>query len=324
MTVNRTKLIGFGHYLPSKVLTNDDMSKIVDTNDEWITDRTGIKKRAIAAEGEFTSDLAYKAALEAIENANISADDIDLVVVATATPDNSFPSVATKVAYKLGVKKGAPAFDLSAACSGFVYGLNIVDTMIKTGQSKTALIIGAETLSRIVDWEDRNTCVLFGDGAGAVIVTVNESEDDTSSILATKLFANGELYDQLYTTGGVSTSRNAGCIKMNGREVFKNAVTYLPNGVKEVAEIANIKIDEIDWLIPHQANIRIIDGTGKKLGIDSEKVIVTVQDHANTSAASIPLALSENIRSGKIKKGDLLALTAFGAGFTWGASVIRL
>lgn len=321
----KSKLVGFGHYLPSKVLTNDDLSKIVDTNDEWITERTGIKQRSIAEDGELTSDLAYNAALNAIEYAKIDANEIDLVIIATTTPDNSFPSTSTKVAHKLGVKKGAPAFDIAAACSGFIYALNMADLMLKAGQAKNALVIGAETLSRIVDWTDRNTCVLFGDGAGAVVVTAEEvGENDNSGILATRLYANGELYNELYTTGGVSSTKDAGCIKMNGREVFKNAVTYLPDGLKQVMEQENISVDDIDWLIPHQANIRIIDGTGKKLGLDSKKVIVSVQNHANTSAASIPLALSENIRSGKVKQGNLVAFTAFGAGFTWGASVVRL
>ena len=320
----RSKFVGFGHYLPEKVLTNDDLSKIVDTNDEWITDRTGIKQRSIAADNECTSDLAYEAALNAIDYAKIEANEIDLVIVATATPDNTFPSTSTKVADKIGVKKGAPAFDIAAACSGFVYALNMADLMIKSGQAKNALIIGAETMSRLVDWTDRNTCVLFGDGAGAVVLTATTAEDDNKGMLATKLFANGGLYDELRTTGGVSSSKDAGCIQMNGREVFKNAVTYLPDGVKQVAKEAGITIDDIDWLIPHQANIRIIEGTGKKLGMDKEKVIISVQNHANTSAASIPLALSENIRSGKVKEGDLIAFTAFGAGFTWGASVVRL
>lgn len=322
----RTEIIGCGHYLPAKVLTNDDLSKIVDTNDEWISTRTGIRSRHIVEEGELTSDMALKAVNMAMENANITADELDLVVVATLTPDNTTPSVAARIAGKLGVKQGTPAFDLGAACSGFVYAMTMVDNMIRLGQIKTAAIVGVESLSKIVDWTDRNTCVLFGDGAGATIVRATEGEGTLSDtgVLATKLYADGTQYDNLGTNGGISSTQTAGVVHMNGKEVFKFAVGAMCEACDNVLSQANASTTDVDWLLPHQANIRIISSVGQKLEIPTEKVIVTVDHHGNTSAASIPLALSESVTSGKIKKGDLVLIPAMGAGFTWGGMLIRL
>lgn len=321
----RSQVIGWGHYLPAKVLTNDDLAQIVDTNDEWISTRTGIKSRHIA-ENETTSEISLKAAQMALQTAGITAADIDLVVVGTLTPDNTTPSTAAKVGGELGVKSGTPTFDIAAACSGFVYALTMADNMIRLGQIKTALVIGAETLSKVTDWTDRNTCVLFGDGAGAVVVRAAEGEGNANDcgILSTKLYSDGSQYHHLYTTGGVSTTATAGYIYMNGKEVFKAAVGCLTEAAEYVIKDAGVTIEQIDWLIPHQANIRIIDGVGHKLGLMAEKVIVTVDHHGNTSAASIPLALSESLSSGKVKKGDLVVLSAMGAGFTWGGVLIRL
>lgn len=320
----RSEIIGWGHYLPQKVVTNDDLAKIVETSDEWISTRTGIKTRHIV-ENETTSDLITKACEMAMKRANIQPEDIDLIVVASITPDNTTPSVATKVSNRLGLKYGAIAFDISAACSGFVYGLSMADNMIRLGQVKTALVVGSECLSKIVDWTDRNTCVLFGDGAGAVVIKATEGEGTKADtgILATKLYADGSHYDNLKTTGGVSTTQTPGFITMDGKEVFKFAVNSLSQAAEEVMKMCGVSSDEIKFLIPHQANIRIISNVGEKLGLPTEKVIVTVDHHGNTSAASIPLALSENIESGRIKKGDLLVLTAMGAGFTWGGALVR-
>lgn len=320
----RSEIIGWGHYLPQKVVTNDDLAKIVETSDEWISTRTGIKTRHIV-ENETTSDLITKACEMAMKRANIQPEDIDLIVVASITPDNTTPSVATKVSNRLGLKYGAIAFDISAACSGFVYGLSMADNMIRLGQAKTALVVGSESLSKIVDWTDRNTCVLFGDGAGAVVIKATEGEGTKADtgILATKLYADGSHYDNLKTTGGVSTTQTPGFITMDGKEVFKFAVNSLSQAAEEVMKMCGVSSDEIKFLIPHQANIRIISNVGEKLGLPTEKVIVTVDHHGNTSAASIPLALSENIESGRIKKGDLLVLTAMGAGFTWGGALVR-
>lgn len=325
MTFIRSALIGYGHCAPAKVLTNDDMAKLVDTNDEWITERTGIKSRCIV-ENETTSDLAFDATVMALKKANISAEDIDLIIVATVTPDNTTPAVACKLSERLGVLTGTPALDISAACSGFVYALTIADNMIRLGQVKTAVVVGAETLSKITDWTDRNTCVLFGDGAGAIILQAAEGlgKSTDCGILATKIYADGSHYDNLKTTGGVSTTQNAGYIFMDGKEVFKSAINSLSQAAEEAMSLAGVTIDEIDWLIPHQANIRIIEGVGKKMNLPEEKVIINLTNHGNTSAASIPLALSENMESGKIKKGDLVVFTAMGGGFTWGGAVIRL
>lgn len=321
----RTEIIGCGHYLPSKVLTNDDLSKMVDTNDEWISTRTGIRSRHIVAEGELTSDMAMHAVEMAMQSAKITAEDLDLVVVATLTPDNTTPSVSARIAGRLGVKVGTPAFDIGAACSGFVYAMTMVDNMIRLGQIKTAAVIGVESLSKITDWTDRNTCVLFGDGAGAVIVRATEGEGTSADtgVLATKIYADGTQYENLYTTGGVSATQTPGYISMNGKEVFKFAVGAMSEACQEVMRQANVTSEAVDWLLPHQANVRIIAGVGQKLGVSTEKVIVTVDHHGNTSAASIPLALSESVASGKIKKGDMILIPAMGAGFTWGGMLIR-
>lgn len=326
MKCTRTEIIGCGHYLPAKVLTNDDLSKIVDTNDEWISTRTGIRSRHIVAENELTSDMALKAVNQAMENAGVTAEDLDVIVVATLTPDYTTPSVAARIAGKLGVKQGTPAFDLGAACSGFVYAMTMVDNMIRLGQVKTAAVIGVESLSKIVDWTDRNTCVLFGDGAGAVIVRATEGEGTAKDhgVLATKIYADGTQFENLATDGGISATRTAGYVHMNGKEVFKFAVGAMSDASHAVLEQAGATTDEIDWLLPHQANIRIISSVGQKLNVPDDKVIVTVDHHGNTSAASIPLALSESVNSGKIKKGDLVLIPAMGAGFTWGGLLIRM
>lgn len=325
MTCIRSEIIGHGHYLPSKILTNDDLSKMVETNDEWISTRTGIKQRHIVVD-ELTSDLAMGAAQMAVKTAGISAEDIDVIVVATVTPDNTTPTVAAKLGGKLGVKVGTPTFDMSAACSGFVYALTMADNMIRLGQVKTALVVGAESLSKITDWTDRNTCVLFGDGAGAVVLRAKEGDGTSADtgILATKLYSDGTHFESLKTLGGVSSTQNAGFLYMDGKEVFKFAINSLQQGAEEVMKMAGVTAEDIDWLIPHQANIRIISGVGQKLGLPEEKVIVTVTNHGNTSAASIPLAISESFENGKLKKGDLVCLTAMGAGFTWGGALIRI
>ena len=321
----RSEVIGHGHYTPSKVLTNNDMAKIVETSDEWITTRTGIKSRHIV-ENELNSDLSFKAAQMAIKTAGISAEEIDVVILATVTPDKTTPATAIKVATMLGTKPGTPAMDLSAACSGFVYALTMADNMIRLGQVKTALVIGSETLSKITDWTDRNTCVLFGDGAGAIVLRAREGNGDSqdTGILSTKLYSDGNHYDTLCTTGGVSSTQSAGFVMMDGKEVFKYAINSLAQAAEEAMKLANIKSEDIDWLLPHQANIRIIEGVGKKMELPEDKVITNLANHGNTSAASIPLALSEMMSNGTIKKGDLIVLTAMGAGFTWGGTVIRL
>lgn len=325
MTLIRSEMIGFGHYLPSKVLTNDDMAKMVDTNDEWIRTRTGICSRHIS-ENETTSDMAFQAAQMALKTAAVSAEELDMIIVATVTPDNTTPSVAAKISGRLGTRSGTICTDISAACSGFIYALTMADNMVRLGQIKTALVIGAECLSKVVDWTDRNTCVLFGDGAGAVVIRAKEGEGTAADtgVLATKLYADGSHYDNLKTTGGVSTTQTAGFLSMDGKEVFKYAVNSLTQAAEAVMEQAGVSAADVDLVIPHQANIRIIDGVGKKLALDDNKMIVSVDHHGNTSAASIPLALSENYASGRIKKGDLIVLTAMGAGFTWGGAIVRI
>ena len=325
MTLIRSEIIGHGHYLPAKILTNDDLSKMVETNDEWISTRTGIKQRHIVTD-ELTSDMAVAAAQKAIASAGISVEDVDLVVVATVTPDNTTPAVSAKIGGKLGLKPGTPTFDISAACSGFVYALTMADNMIRLKQAKCTVVIGAESLSKIVDWTDRNTCVLFGDGAGAVVLRACEGKGDNTDtgILSTHLYSDGSHYDSLKSTGGVSSTQTAGFIWMDGKEVFKYAINSLSQAAEDVMADAGVKAEDIDLLIPHQANIRIINGVGQKLGLPEEKVVVTVNNHGNTSAASIPLALSESFENGKIKKGDLVVLTAMGAGFTSGGALIRI
>lgn len=325
MTFIRSEIIGHGHYTPKKVLTNDDMAKLVDTNDEWITERTGIKSRCIV-EDELTSDLAFNSATMAIKNSGINPEDVDFVILATVSPDNTTPSTACKVSAQLGTKPGTPAMDVSAACAGFVYALNIADNMIRLGQIKTAIVIGAETLSKITDWTDRNTCVLFGDGAGAVVLRAKEGTGSNldTGVLASKIYADGSHYEHLKTTGGVSSTQSTGFITMDGKEVFKSAINSLTQAAEEAIASAGMTNDDIDWLLPHQANIRIIEGVGKKMNLPEEKVIINLANHGNTSAASIPLALSECIESGQIKKGDVIVVNGMGAGFTWGGAVIRL
>ncbi|MDP2697877.1 beta-ketoacyl-ACP synthase III [Thalassospira sp.] len=322
MTV-RSRIIGCGSYLPSTILTNEELASRVDTSDEWITARTGIKQRHIAAEGETTSDLAVNAARMAMDHAGITAADIDLIIVATATPDNTFPATATKVQARLGVT--GFAFDIQAVCSGFIYALTTADMYIRNGQAKTALVIGAETFSRILDWEDRRTCVLFGDGAGAVIVqaTTGTGSTDDQGILASRLHSDGSKYELLYVDGGPSSTQTVGHVQMEGKEVFRHAVTNLASVIHEVLADTGMDIHDIDWLVPHQANRRILDGTARKFGISPDKVVITVDRHANTSAASIPLALSEAVHDGRIKRGQIIILEAMGGGFTWGASLIR-
>lgn len=321
----RSEIIGWGHYLPPKVLTNDDLSKMVDTNDEWISTRTGIKSRHIS-EGQTTADISVKASEMALKNAGLTISDIDLIVVGTLTPDNTTPSVAAKIGGVMGARPGMPTFDVAAACSGFVYALTVADNMIRLGQIKTALVIGAETLSNIVDWTDRNTCVLFGDGAGAVVIRAKEGDGTSqdTGILSTRLYSDGSQYNSLYVSGGVSTTKTAGFVVMNGKEVFKFAVGALAEASEAVMKDGGVSVDEVDWFLPHQANIRIIEGVGHKFGISDDKIIVTVDHHGNTSAASIPLALSESLESGKVKKGDLVVISAMGAGFTWGGVLVRI
>ncbi len=310
-----------GSYLPSKMLTNFDLEKLVETNNDWIVERTGIKVRHIADESEFTSDLAVKAANDALNNADLSPQDIDLIVLATTTPDNTFPATAITVQQKLGIKK-ATAFDVQAVCAGFIYALATADSLMKNLGFKRALVIGAETISRIVDWNDRNTCILFGDGAGAVIL---EAQEDTDrGILACSIHSDSSTKDILYTDGGVSMNQKSGFIKMEGREVFKHAVTKLSDVTLESLEKAKIKPEEVNWMIPHQANQRILDGVAKRLNLPTEKVISTVSKHANTSAASIPLALDWAFKEGKIKKNDIIAMQAIGGGLAWGSVVVRV
>lgn len=322
----RSVISGVGSYLPERVMTNSDLEKIVDTSDEWIIQRSGIKERRIAADDQATSDLAIEAARDAIANAGYEGADIDGVIVATTTPDQTFPPVAVRVQAALGCKLG-PAFDIQAVCSGFVYGLSTANGLIQSGVAKRILVIGAEKMSSILDWTDRTTCVLFADGAGAVILEASEDTGEDSfeqrGVISTHLHANGQQADILQTSGGVSTTGRAGLIAMEGKEVFRYAVKYLSDVVYEVLEHNKIDADAIDWLVPHQANIRIIEGTAKKLGMDMNKVVVTVDRHGNTSAASIPLALADGVRSGKIKRGDVLLLEALGAGLTWGAALVR-
>jgi len=314
-----SRIVGTGKYLPERILTNADLERMVDTTDEWIKSRTGIEHRHIAADNEFTSDLAYKAGLAALESAGMTPSDIDLVLVGTTTPDLIFPNVACLVQDKLGIK-ACPAFSVEAACSGFLYGLVVADQFLRLGQARRALVIGAETMSRIIDWTDRETCVLFGDGAGAVILEAAENP----GIMYSTLGADGRYRELLYASSGVSLRQREGAaLRMKGNEVFKVAVKTLENLVDDVVAKNNLETGQIDWLIPHQANIRIISATAKRLDLPMERVILTVREHGNTSAASVPMALDTAIRDGRIKRGDLLLLEAFGGGFTWGASLIR-
>ncbi len=327
-----SEIIGCGSYLPERVMSNAELSTMIDTTDEWIVGRTGIKQRHLAADGELTSDLALKAAERALAHAGISAAEVDMLILATTTPDNTFPATATKVQSKLGMTNGA-AFDIQAVCSGFVYGLAVADNFIKAGQSKTVVLIGAETFSRILDWEDRSTCVLFGDGAGAVVLRAGEKILDASpgevghnrgrGVLSTHLHSDGATNDLLYVDGGPSSTQTVGHVRMDGKGVFRHAVANLASIVVETLEANGLASEDIDWLVPHQANKRILDSTARKLGLPNDKVVVTVDRHANTSAASIPLALDEAVRDGRIKQGDLILMEAMGGGLTWGAGLVR-
>lgn len=320
----RSIVRGYGAALPKRVMTNQDIEAIVDTTDEWIVQRTGIKQRYIAGEGETTSSLGELAARAALENAGIEPDQIDLIIVATSTPDNTFPATAVNIQSRLGITSGF-AFDVQAVCSGFVYAMATADLYIRGGMAKRVLVIGAETFSRILDWTDRTTCVLFGDGAGAVVLEAGEGEGKTSDrgILTSNLRSDGSHKDKLYVDGGPSTTGTVGHLRMEGREVFKHAVGMITDVIEAAFEATGTTADDLDWLVPHQANRRIIDGSAKKLGIPTEKVVITVDQHGNTSAASIPLALAAAAADGRIKKGDLVMLEAMGGGFTWGAVLLR-
>src|SRR6516165_8885793 len=319
----RSQVAGCGAYLPERIITNYELADRLDTSDEWIRQRTGIGERRVAAPGELTSDLAVRAAERALTNAGISGSDLDLLVVATATPDNTFPATATKVQARLGMERGA-AFDVQAVCAGFIFALSVVDNALRLGQAHTALVIGAETFSRILDWEDRTTCVLFGDGAGAVVLkAVRASGLGGRFILSNHLHSDGRHYDILYVDGGPSSTRDAGLLRMEGREVFRQAVQHLSDVVDEALRANGLTAADIDWLVPHQANSRIIDGVGRKLGLPPEKVVVTIDRHANTSAASIPLALDAAVKDGRIKPGHLVLMEALGGGLSWGASLVR-
>jgi 3-oxoacyl-[acyl-carrier-protein] synthase III len=316
----RAMIKGTGSALPRTRVSNEELAAKVDTSDEWITERTGIKFRHIAEPDETTATLGADAARKALDAAGMSADEIDLIIVATATPDQTFPASATKVQHMLGCN-GCVAFDVAAVCSGFLYAFSVAESMIRAGSAKNALVIGSETFSRILDWEDRGTCVLFGDGAGAVVLSGEVGE---RGVLATQLHADGKHNELLYVDGGPSTTGTVGKLRMQGREVFRHAVTNLSSVMYEVLEQAELEPSDVDWVVPHQANARIIDATARKLGLPPERVILTVADHANTSAASVPLALDVAVRDGRIKAGDIVVLEAMGGGFTWGASVVRM
>jgi len=316
-----TLMISVGSYLPQRIMTNEELTELVDTSDEWIRQRTGITQRHIVAEGEMTSDLARRAAEQALERAGLAASDIDLIIIATSTPDDTFPSTATKVQHQLGAR-GAIAFDVQAVCAGFVYALDVADAMLTAGRGKRALVIGAESFSKILDWSDRSTCVLFGDGAGAVILERSE-EASGYGVLATKLHADGAHRDILYVDGGPSSSGDVGHVRMEGNKVFRHAVDKLSSVMDEVLEAADMPVAEVDWLVPHQANIRIIEGMQKKMGLSDDRVVKTVHEHANTSAASIPLALSAAVGDGRVRNGQVLAFEAIGGGLVWGAALVR-
>ncbi|MCR9214928.1 MAG: ketoacyl-ACP synthase III [Proteobacteria bacterium] len=322
--MRRSVITATGSYLPERILTNEELSQMVDTTDEWIVSRSGIKQRHIAADGELTSDLATHAAKAALEMAGLEPNDIDLIVLATATPDETFPATATVVQENLGMTGGF-AFDIQAVCTGFLYALATADNFVKSGQANRALVIGSETFSRIIDWTDRTTCVLFADGAGAIVLEAQEGEgtSDDRGILTSHLHSDGGKHDLLYVDGGPSSTQSTGFLRMEGKEVFRHAVTNLASVVHEALEATGLTTADIDWLIPHQANKRIIDGTGRKLKLPSEKVVLTVHKHGNTSAASVPLALDEAVRDGRVKPGQLLLLEAMGGGFTWGSALVR-
>jgi 3-oxoacyl-[acyl-carrier-protein] synthase-3 len=319
-TMLRAVIKGTGSALPKQRVSNADLAEKVDTSDEWITERTGIKFRHIAGPDETTATLGAQAARNALDAAGMTAADIDLIIVATCTPDQTFPAAATKVQDMLG-HHGGVAFDVASVCSGFLYAFSVAESMIRAGSAKNALVIGSETMTRLLDWEDRGTCVLFGDGAGAVVLS---GEIGETGVLATRLHADGRHNELLYVDGGPSTTGTVGKLRMQGREVFRHAVTNLAGVMHEVLAEAGMEASEIDWVVPHQANARIIDATVRKLGLPAERVVLTVSEHANTSAASVPLALDVAVRDGRIKKGDIVVLEAMGGGFTWGASVVRM
>jgi 3-oxoacyl-[acyl-carrier-protein] synthase III len=319
----RSRIVGCGGYLPEKIVTNAELAERLATSDEWIVQRTGIRQRHVAAVGELTSDLATASARQALRSASMTANDLDLIVLATATPDHTFPATATKVQAQLGMTRGA-AFDVQAVCTGFIYALATADGLLRTGQARTALVIGAETFSRILDWQDRGTCVLFGDGAGAVVLQAAPIESATTpGILSSHLHSDGSHYDLLYVDGGPSTTGTSGYLRMEGREVFRHAVQRLAEVVDEALAANGLTGNDLDWLVPHQANRRIIDSMARKLGLSPEKVVVTIDRHANTSAASVPLALAEAAADGRICRGQLVLLEAMGGGLTWGASLVR-
>jgi 3-oxoacyl-[acyl-carrier-protein] synthase-3 len=324
VTVIRTQVIGCGACLPERILTNAQLARIVDTSDEWIASRTGIRRRHIVSDGETTVDLAVKSAERAIADAKIGADDIDLVIVATTTPNETFPSVATTVQSRIGMTRGA-AFDVQAVCSGFIYGMAIADNFIKAKQAQTILLIGAETMSRLMDWTDRATCVLFGDGAGALVLRAGDGQGGPSDrgVFNTKLYSDGRLHDLLYVDGGPSTTGTTGHLRMLGKEVFKHAVINIADSIVESARDSDVSVSEIDWFVPHQANQRILDATARRLKVPTERFISTIADHGNTSAASVPLALDVAVQDGRIKRGDLVLLEAMGGGLTWGAALLR-
>ena len=315
----RSVVAGTGSALPKRRVDNAELAETVDTSDQWIVERTGIRSRYIAGEGETTASLAEEAARKALASAGIDASEVDLIVLATATPDQTFPSSATKVQAMLGIPD-CIAFDVHAVCTGFLYALTVADSMLRSGSARTAVVIGAETFSRILDWEDRTTCVLFGDGAGAIVLTAEHGE---RGLLATKLHADGRHNDLLFVDGGPSTTGTVGKLRMKGREVFRHAVINLAEVLGEVLAAAGLTIDDVDWVVPHQANARILDATARKLGLPAEKVVVTVDIHANTSAASVPLAFDTAVQDGRIKRGDIVVLEAMGGGFTWGAAALK-
>ncbi len=321
---HRSLVAGCGSYLPARVVTNADLAKTIDTSDDWIVQRTGIRERHVAAEGEYTSDLAVKAADAALRMAGMAASEIDLIVCATSTPDETFPATATRVQARLGMTRGA-AFDVQAVCSGFIYGLAVADNFVRAGQAETVLVIGAETFSRILDWQDRSTCVLFGDGAGAVVLRGVEGNGGAKErgVLSTHLYSDGRHHDALYVDGGPSTTGTAGHLRMDGREVFRHAVVRMAEAIDTALDANGLNPGDIDWLVPHQANLRIIEAMAKRLNLPSERVVVTVDRHANTSAASIPLALCEAVRDERIQQGDLILMEAMGGGFTWGSALLR-
>jgi 3-oxoacyl-[acyl-carrier-protein] synthase-3 len=327
----RSQIVGCGSYLPERIVTNAELAETMETSDDWIFTRTGIKQRHLASDGELTSDLAIRASERALAHAGIEANEVELIIVCTTTPDDTFPATATRVQARLGLKQGI-AFDVQAVCSGFVYGLAIANNFIRTGEVGTALVIGAETYSRILDWEDRTTSVLFGDGAGAVVLRAGNGDDaqpgedgwgNSRGILSTHLHSDGRHRDILYVDGGPSATQTVGYLRMSGKEVFRHAVLNLASVAEEAIAANGMAIEGIDWLVPHQANLRILEGVARKLGIARDRIIVTVDRHANTSAASIPLALDEAIRDGRIKRGDLVLMEAMGGGLTWGAALVR-